>query len=318
MIWYDKKEFEKISDVISYLWADLNNDFLNHVLRENYLILEKSLALLNFKFIQTIFNLIKRSFRQNFIYDLIDILNQHRYIYEIVGDVSDFSFLFERYFYKNAKSEKEKLGITQLWWWRFWWWYLVFTVEGLSSDTIVYTLKSIKTYYPNANIVWDNRSVKQFYYPMIIEQYLDEDILWEGFNKKIYILEDISTWIRKIITDLEEVKNNFDVLIDINRWKILIWWKKVTSNEIHSQRKLVEVLLLCLYNQKRRISNKEFYKSSYTENFSDFSWKIVYPFKKLINERLNKDITFEVRKDFTWFKVFLDVEDLKVWIIEKR
>jgi hypothetical protein len=150
---------------------------------------------------------------------------------------------------------------------------------------------------------------------MQVEQFLDEDITWQGFEKKIYILEDATTGLKKIITSVDEVKDKYDVLIDLDKGKLWIAGQKVNSSQIHSQRKLAEILLIALYNSKKWISNEEFYKSSYTQNFSEFTGKLVYPFKRLVEERLQKELVFDVKKDLIGFEVYFDPKKVKFGIV---
>ncbi len=309
----DKKLFEQMSTIQKFK----ENEVISSALKENYKILEKTFILTNIQLINLLEQLDKKPFNPHIAEKFIETLKWQKVILEISWDTSYFAKLLEKLFYQNSSSFYEYIWITPLRWWRFGWGYLVILPKNIWFNTLKKAIKQIKDFYPNTEIIYRNQKDNISTYELKIEQFIDENIIWNWFDKNVYIFEDIQLWLRKLISNPEDILKNFDVVLDIDKWKVYIKGQKLTSKQIHSQSKLVEILYYCLYKPKTRIKNTEFIPSSYTKNKSEFTGKIIYPFINLIKKYLNKEMVFSLQESFTGFEVYFDPKKVKFWILEK-
>lgn len=108
-----------------------------------------------------------------------------------------------------------------------------------------------------------------------------------------------------------------DILLDCTQWKLILKWRKVTSQELYSQLTTVWVLKKLLQSPGKEISQREFGSSSYTKNRNEMVSKIIIPLKKLIKKKLNKDLPLECHWNLISFSLKLGEHNLKIGQIQE-
>jgi hypothetical protein len=115
----------------------------------------------------------------------------------------------------------------------------------------------------------------------------------------------------------ESLKIKTPILIDTIKRKIYIAWNKLNYKQIHSQNTTIDILEKLIESETWTISNKELTLSSYRNNKNDMSWKIIYPFKKIIFEYLNMDFPLSISWSFSEYVIQLSRTNIDIVFIRK-
>jgi len=147
-----------------------------------------------------------------------------------------------------------------------------------------------------------------------IEQDTDSNI-YHGTNAGCMIkIHDINGSC-SLFNSLDTCIKKFDIVADMQLWKLYIGWEKVSSNEIVSQFYTSSVLQQHILLQKNIISSTEIPASSYSKSKSEFLWKIAYPLQKTVQEKLGKSIRMQCNGKGNNFNIILQYDQLAIWCI---
>ncbi len=141
------------------------------------------------------------------------------------------------------------------------------------------------------------------------------------YKPKIYYLYNL-TW--KKYTKKEEIPitkktyNSVDIMINTIENKIYIWWKKLTSKELHSQSMTIELLTKLLQQPKQTLYNQDLTPSSYSKNKNDMNSKIIIPLKRVIKKRLGKALQLSCMWQLHHFFIERDPNNIKIAIVQQN
>jgi len=110
--------------------------------------------------------------------------------------------------------------------------------------------------------------------------------------------------------------NNNDIILDLIYNRVFILWKRVNSKEIHSQSMTVEILAYLLQHIDTNITNTELTKSSYSKNKNNMNGKIIIPLKKLIKQKIWKNILLSCSWQLHQFSLQLKKSQIKFGILQ--
>jgi len=150
-----------------------------------------------------------------------------------------------------------------------------------------------------------------------LEQYRSK---WElSIFSSEYVLTKYNSWNITIFSwEYSEFSWKISWLtLDLVKRKIYLDWKKLTSKEIHSQNTTIDILEMLLDRLWEDISNKEFPKSSYSNNKNEMVGKIVLPLLKLIHKENRVEFPLVCKGSITDFYVKLSENNLDISVIKK-
>jgi len=289
-----------------------NNLWEEFILWENKNI-KKIINQLNLKTFFYFYKILTVTEYEKEIEKLFQNLNNIRKVSELLEWGIDFVDRFEFIFNKYKGLEKEKIWILPLHSSKIWGSYLIVLKKEISDNTIKKTLNNIKKYYPDSYVEHNSNNQENIKnYWINIEQDLYNNIFSDYINRDFKIIEFKN---KKVISDKIDIKEiDAEIIVDSIKEKVYIKWKKLTSKEIQSQKQIVEILLKLLENNI--IKNTDLNSSSYSMNKNEMSGKIIYPFIKVVEEKLNKDINLKISGSISNFSIKLDKNNIKFSIIK--
>ncbi len=316
----DKQKFDKLSEfleknIISKM--NLENSFLDKYTKkwQNYDSFFEAFSRLNIKLLKSFYEIWTEAYSDNLIEDFINTISEHTELISMIEWKSEFLKYFHKEFNKLA-SLKEVSGIMPIYSSKMWGWFLVVTKENFSRETITKTIEKLSDFYPKAYIEFASFDNNQDISWIKIEYFLEKWIIPNEF-KKYLLLDNLEKNI--LATNIDEALTyDFDILLDKVKNKVYIKWEKLNSKDLHSQSTLIEIFSKLLENKWKWLSNKLFPVSTYTNSKSEMWWKIVYPMRNLLLEKLGKEIKFELRWESSNFEIFLDTDDIKIGIIREQ
>lgn len=290
-------------------FVDSNIDIYNHI--------ADTIWILNFKTVYLFQKMAKSWYRDDIIDDFIYHVNQYRYALSLLENQNSFAEDFIFYFRKNRSHSDEKIWIMPTASGKIWWWYVIVTKLWLSRNTLEKTISDLRYLYPNIEVEYSSFIDWSTNDWIILEQSINKWIFSQYINRNLYVYSD-NLWIN-YFWNYEEifVKETNWVLLDTISNKIYIYWKKLTSKDIHSQNATIEILSILLNNLWKNISNHDLPLSSYSKNKNEMVWKIVIPFLKLIENNFNIKLDFECKWWITDFYLKLEKIDIKIWKISR-
>jgi len=282
---------------------------------KNYDSFFDTFSILNIKLLEAFYEIWINSHNDYLIENFINIINEHSDLISMIEWKSEFIKYFKNEFFQIA-SIREKLWIVPIYSSKMWWGFLIITKENYSRETINETIKRISYLYPKSYVEYSSSSINS-----------NKDISWikiEYFlNKNIFPIEFkeffiLNTIIKEILVENidEALEYKFDILLDTIKNKIYIKWEKLNSNDIHSRSAIIQIMTKLLENKQKTLSNKDLPISTYTKSKSEMWWKIIYPIKKIILEKLWKEILFETKWKSANFYISINTYDLKIAILK--
>lgn len=124
---------------------------------------------------------------------------------------------------------------------------------------------------------------------------------------------------KKIIgrQEIEDEVSKFDIIFDDINGKIIVKQKPLSSKEILSQQTTVELFYKLITSSNWAISNKDLYKSTYTENKSEMQSKIIKRFINCCDNIFGKDcIQLNLSGTSSHFTISC-ISSLSYWVIHK-
>ena len=146
-------------------------------------------------------------------------------------------------------------------------------------------------------------------YNLTLDYSSKNDWFWD---KWLQIEQWRSQWITHANHSHNISKKQDTIILNTIENKIYINNQKLTSNDLPSQSATINILSCLLDHQKEKISNNQLSQSSYTKNKNQMISKIITPFKRVIERKLEKEITFECRGSLYEFRVLLDMKWIEV------
>lgn len=135
-----------------------------------------------------------------------------------------------------------------------------------------------------------------------------------------YLLTIIRWYEKQIITwEYEDLIEGLDngMVLDVVENKIILFWKKLTSNDLFSQKATIELLCMLLEEPGKKISNKMLLASSYAKSKNEMIWKIIIPLKKLLQSKYWKPFDVEIVWWLTEFTLKMEKIDMPIYIVSK-
>lgn len=118
--------------------------------------------------------------------------------------------------------------------------------------------------------------------------------------------------------EFEREKSKTDLLLDEKKNKIYLRGQEMSSNELHSSKFTIAVLKILLANPGREIKNRQLPDLSYRSNRYDLQGKITDPLKRALLKHTHKDLALRVAGGIVDFSLKLELDDLKIWLIEGK
>jgi len=155
------------------------------------------------------------------------------------------------------------------------------------------------------------------YEGMRFDQDIENWIYSKFLNTSNYIIKNID-WTSNFgsYEDCINKDNNWIMLDTVNN-KIHIKWKKVTSEELHSQSATIEILKILIENIWIEIPNKKLPLSSYSKNKNEMLGKIVIPLIELVEKELKQKLPLICKWSIRDFYVKLNKTNINISIIQK-
>lgn len=151
----------------------------------------------------------------------------------------------------------------------------------------------------------------------MVEQFLSAGLKAEYIEGRIFkgLLYDCAKNKKEeiIFTDFEQVIKKNDFVVDLDRNKIFIKGKKITSKDLHSVKVAVEILEKLINDDFHLLSANQINVSSYRDRY-EIQSKIISPLIKLIKNKLNKVIPLEIKGESNRFNLKLGKANLKIVI----
>lgn len=220
--------------------------------------------------------------------------------------------LFKILFEKNKKYFDESLEIIPIGSKS----YLIIVENSISKTTIKQTISDIKSTYPDSYIEYESSIWKSITdYWMNTEQDLSKKVFSKFLNKNSLLVD---YWDKKEIINKEDIsKINADILVDSIKNKVYVKWEKLSSGLVQSQKMLTEILVKLFDSKESFLTNNQLTASSYSQNKNEMSWKIIYTFNKVIEEKLNNNSFLTISWKIEDYVIKLEKNNFIVAIISK-
>lgn len=154
-----------------------------------------------------------------------------------------------------------------------------------------------------------------------IEQRKSKWIFWDFTSE--YIIKtyspkgNYSEWFDYINNMNYYSKNKNSFVLDTVSNKILFDWKKITSQDLHSQSWTIDILKILLDNHWKEITNKQLINSSYSKNKNEMIGKIIIPFIKLFEKKTWEKLQFICKWSIYNFYIKIKLNKNPISIIER-
>ena len=194
---------------------------------------------------------------------------------------------------------------------------------GIFRKSVEELINELRTFY-NKEISLD--------YASWIDGYEEEGIKVEQcLEGKIYS-SFVSRGIAKVIhlnkqgnlhTDLytlEEYKNlkkEADLLLDNINNEIYVKGQHLTSKEIHSASKTIDIVQFLLNHVGKEIKNSDFPESSYTRDRNELQGKVIGPLIKIVNRKIGYKLNLKINGGIVDFWVKLEPGNLDIYLLEE-
>ena len=153
-----------------------------------------------------------------------------------------------------------------------------------------------------------------------VEQFIGQNIFSKYITKNS-VLKKSLTKENKVTTRAlpknDVNKEEADIFLDSINNKIYLQGKSTNSKDLPSQKTTIDILKILLDKPNQRVSNKELPTSSYTSQRNELQSKIIGPLKKLVKEKLGKNLDLKVEGSLANFHVQLNPSDVKINLIDK-
>jgi len=136
----------------------------------------------------------------------------------------------------------------------------------------------------------------------LIVLHLDES----GLHEDLYTLEEFS-----------RAKKDMDVLLDSINEEIWIKGEKITSKELRTVTNTIVTLKILLENVRTEIIKSKLPDSGYLKDRNEFQSKIASPLVKVIEKRLKRRISFNIKGPIVNFTMNFDPKDVEFFYIKK-
>lgn len=183
-------------------------------------------------------------------------------------------------------------------------------------QSLMAAIRSIEKTNPGAALLYNSRWdwwAKEW---LIIEQAITQNIFSNFVPRGNRVLQTYDGGIMVWEKDILVQEAQHDIILDMVHGKIFVRWKKLTSQELHSQNATVELLSMLFSNLDTEISNKLLSASSYSKNKNEMVSKIVLPLKKVLQEKLDKDLPIECSWKLSLFGVKLKKNSIRVGFLK--
>ncbi|HMT01067.1 MAG TPA: hypothetical protein PKD96_01860 [Candidatus Absconditabacterales bacterium] len=183
-------------------------------------------------------------------------------------------------------------------------------------QSLMTAVRSIEKTHPGASLLYNSWADGLEKDGLIIEQAITQDVCSKFVPRGNRILQTYDGGIIVGEKDVLVQEAQHDVILDMVHGKIFVRGKKLTSQELHSQNATVELLSMLFSNLDTEISNKLLSASSYSKNKNEMISKIVLPLRKVVQEKLDKDLPIECSGKLSLFGVKLKKNSVRVGFLK--
>ncbi len=140
----------------------------------------------------------------------------------------------------------------------------------------------------------------------VIHQYSPVQTILKTTHKQIVYL------------DPEELNSKQWIILNATTNKVTIHWNKFTSDDLPSQKSVVEIFGALILNYWEQLHNSQLPVSSYSKNKNNLVWKVIAPFQKVVSKILWKKIHIETVWWLYDFSVMLPKQHLSIIFIQNN
>jgi mevalonate kinase len=157
---------------------------------------------------------------------------------------------------------------------------------------------------------------------LIVEQFMPESrfssfISNQSCQLTTFVNQEVEN---KIIENCDRLKiaSDYDLIFSVAENKIYICGQPLTSKEIPSAKATIEIFSKLLKKPDLKLSNREFYQSSYGQNRYDLQSKIFIPLDKALRKIANKELNFQITGSlYDDFRVSVDPKNISIAVINE-
>lgn len=178
-------------------------------------------------------------------------------------------------------------------------------------------VQSMTQEFPSAKMLYANRLDGIESEWVICEQDLNTGIFSQFIASNSCSIK--RTTGKTIVGEYENLlhKHQTGLILDTINNKIYLNWKKLTSQDIHSQSATIEILKILINNPGKDMNNDCFPSSSYSKNKNEMFGKIVIPLIDLIADRCKQKLPLICKWSIYDFYLKLNQSDIEIAIIEE-
>lgn len=278
---------------------------------------ESMLGYITFEMLDALRNIGMRGYMDEDVKRVIQTLTKTRHIQNILQTPSSYLVKVLDWLYQQLWFRSERM------WFCYndtntLWWSLVFSspLEWIRVDMFQAAI-ALQRVYPWVEILyasWVDWHEQKW---LCCEQDLFVKQTSQFVNENLLILDLLNKG--TVFGTYEELIKNadVDVILDTIHMKIYIHWEKLTSKDLHSQWGTIDMLITAMHYGEVDISNKQLPTSSYSKSKNDMVWKIIIPLKRLIKERINKELTIECYGSMYEYYLRVKRNNVRFWVIKK-
>ena len=124
---------------------------------------------------------------------------------------------------------------------------------------------------------------------------------------------------KTVVGEYEDLLHKYEtgLILDTINNKIYLNWKKLTSQDLHSQSATIEILKILINNPGKDMNNDCFPSSSYSKNKNEMFGKIVIPLIDLISKHCKQKLPLICKGSIYEFYLKLNSSDIEIAIIEE-
>jgi len=198
------------------------------------------------------------------------------------------------------------------------WWSLVFAMPlEWFRKMIVDAADKTNIEFMGSKIIYLNRVDGVEYEGLKFEQDLGQGIYSEFLDSSSCILKTTDGKVQIGSCDVTIKNYKKWILLDMISNKMYINWRKLTSEDIHSQTATVDILKILIENTGKDISNKEFASSSYSKSKNDMIGKIIIPLIELVERETGKKLPLICKWSTYDFYLKLNPSDIEIAVVDK-
>ncbi len=249
--------------------------------------------------------------------NFIENINKLNAISHIAEGSSQFLEDFKAIFQTHMTIDEENIWIMPIYSGKRGGDFLIVMQPWISRETFEKTINKLRTSYENIAMPYISREDGNSTDWIKLEQFIS----WWKFSEHVdknQVVYFNNQW-DKYMDDYGDIiqKEQSWFLLDSIWGKIYLDGVKLTSKDIKSQSTTIELFELLLSNLWEEIYNNQLSPSTYAGQQNQMLWKIIMPFKKLVEKRYNEKLPLICKWSLRNFYIKLENTDIKIWIIKK-